>query len=512
MRRSRVIAAVLGIVTIVAVAAAVAVNNSRITEVQVAEVTREDLAVVVSASGKVQASTRVDVYPPTAGTLASVEVTEGAQVTAGQVIAVMDTAPLKVQVAQADAAYAGALAQREAITAQAPGSSDRQAAQAAVDAAHSAYQLADARYQAARAGAGAPTASDVANAQAGVALAQASYDAAKAAYDNYYATVYLPAPTPRPAELEAALAALGFARDQAAANLLTAQQGLAALLAASDNSAAVAAAKAARDQAYAAYAGAQSQRDALAKASGVTGALNSANSAIEAAASARQLARDTLARAEIVAPVDGTIIFNGVGASLGGASALAGLGGGSASASSSAELAAGSSVSPASAPFSIVSLDTVAFEALVDETDIVRVQPGMKAVVSLDGLSTEEFLAEVTGVGIEAVTTPTGGTAFPVTLTFNAKTLPVLIGMNGSVEISIETIGDVVTIPVEALFEEEAVAYVYRVRDGRARRVAIEVGRFTDTRIEVRNGVDVGDEVVVSGVGGLENGTRVQAR
>lgn len=511
MLRSRVIAGILGVVTITGSVAAFAINSSRITEVQVAEVTREDLSVVVSASGKAEASTRVDVYPPTAGTLASLEVTEGARVVAGQVIAALDTGPLEVQVAQADAAYAGARAQREAVTAQTPGASDRHAAQAVVDAAYSAYQLADARYQAAKAGAGAPSASDIANAQAAVVLAQTNYEAAKAAYDSFYTTVYLPAPTPRPAELETTLAVLAFARDQAAANLLTAQQGLAALMAASDNVAAVAATKAARDQAYAAYLGAQSQRDALARASSVTEALNAANAAVDAAAAARQLARESLARAAIVAPVDGVVIFNSAGASLGGASALAGLGA-SASSSASTELGVGSSVSPAAAPFSIVSLDTVAFEALVDETDIVRVQPGMKAVVSLDGLPAEAFLAEVTAVGIEAVTTPTGGTAFPVTLAFNAKTLPVLIGMNGSVEISIETIGDVVTIPVEALFEEEGVSYVYTVRDGRARRVAIDVGRFTDTRIEVRAGVDVGDRVVVSGVSGLEDGTRVQGR
>lgn len=515
MTKARVIGAIIGVFVIAAAVAVFVSLSTRTTEVRAAEVTRGDLAVVVSASGSVKAESRIEVYPPTAGTLESIEVTEGARVSAGQVLAVMDTAPLEVQAAQADAAYAGAVAQRDAAASSVPGAADRRAAQAAVDAAWGAYQLANAQYEAAKAGLGGPSPSDVAQAQLAVQAAQAAVDAANQAYDSFYNNVYLPAPEPRSAELESALDALETARAIATANLLTAQQTLNALLAASTNPGAVGAAQAARDQAYAAYLGAVAQKDALARASSVTGALSSADRAVEAASAAQALANETLTKAEIRAPADGIVLFGGGGgtALLGGSSftsaSAAGLGG---AASSGGTLGPGSSVSPASAPFSIVSFETLAFEALVDETDIVRVQPGMKTMITLDGLPDEPFETEVASVGWESVTTPTGGTAFPVRLTFLTRGLPVLLGMNGSVEISVETIEDVITMPIEALSEDGEITYVYVVRGGRARRTEIEVGRFTDTRVEVRSGLAEGDLVVVSGVADLDDGTRVRVQ
>lgn len=513
MSKAKVIGAIIVVLAIAGAGAAFAITNARIAEVQVADVAREDLYVVVAASGEVEADSRVDVYPPTTGTIESVEVTEGAPVKAGQVIAVMDTAPIEVQVAQADAAYAAAQAQRNAISSTTPSAADRRAAQAAVAAAYSAYQIADAQYQAALGGYGAPTPNDIALAELAVDAAQAAVDAATSAYDNFYNNVYLPASEPREPAMEAALAALALARDMTTANLLTAQQTLNALNAASNNQLAVSTAKVARDQAYAAYLAAQAQTDALARASSVSGALTSADAALEAAASAKALADETLTKATIVAPIDGIVLFNSSGASLSGAAGLSALTGGSTSASSSGgTIGPGTAVSPGSAPFAIVSFDELAFTALVDETDVVRVESGMNGFISLDALPDSEFTAEVESVGKEAVTTPTGGTAFPVRLVFSAQGETVLLGMNGSIEIAIETIGDVVTMPIEALLEAEGVNYVFTVRDGRARRTEIEVGRLTDTRVEIRSGLSEGDQVIVSGVAELDDGTRVRGQ
>ncbi|MBN1192759.1 MAG: biotin/lipoyl-binding protein [Coriobacteriia bacterium] len=500
MSKGKVVGAVIAVLAVGGVAAALVTSGNQATEVQLAEVTREDLNVIVAAAGQVQADTRVDLYPPTAGTLSSIEVTEGDRVTAGQVIATMDARPIEVQLAQAEAAYAGAVAQRDAIVKSAPGSSDVEAAQAAVNVAWTSYSLANLRYEAALAGAGAPSAGDIADAQAKVALAQTNAETAKAAYDNFYQTVYQPA-DPKTPELETTLAVLALTRDQSAANLLSAQQALAALLAAADNTAAIAAAQVARDQAYAAYLGAVAQRDALSRATSVGSALNSADAAIEAADAARALTGDTLSRTQIVAPIDGIVLFNSGAASLLSASGASASGGGP---------TVGSSVSPAAAPFAVVSLETLAFTANVDEADIVRVLPGMKTLVELDGLADVTFAAEVDRVGIESVLTPTGGTAFPVRLVFSAAGESVLLGMNGSAEIAVDTVEDVITMPVEALLEGDGGHYVFTVEDGRARRTEIKIGQLTDTRVEVRSGLAEGDQVIVSGVSDLADGDRVR--
>ncbi|MBN2247156.1 MAG: efflux RND transporter periplasmic adaptor subunit [Coriobacteriia bacterium] len=492
----------LTLVLIVAAAAvAFAITGSDIETVEVAEATREDLAVLVSASGQVEADDSIDVYPPTAGTIASIEVTEGDRVTAGQVLAFMDTAPIEVQVAQAQAAYEGAMAQRDAISRTAPGAGDIEAAEAAVAAARTAYEAADAAYTAAVSGVGGVGSTEIAQAEAAVTLARTVAEAAQAAYDAYYENVYLPAPEPRDAALESTLTTLESARDQTAASLDEAEEALATIstgIAQAD----IISARMARDQAYAAYLGASSQRDALIRGSDLSGARSSADAAVAAAEAALAYAKQTLDRAEIVAPRDGIVSFAGSS----GTSLLAGAG----VPAVSAGLSEGGPVTPAAPLFTIMDLSEPVFRAQIDETDIARIKPGMNAEVALDGFAARTFAAEVERIGISSVLTVTGGTAFPVWLRFRADGEPVLLGMNGSVEIEIETIGSAVSIPVEALLEDRATAYVYTVRDGRAQRVDIEIGTMTDTRVEVLSGLAEGETVIVSGVGDLADGARVE--
>lgn len=500
MSKGKIIAAVVALLVIGGIVAAFALGGGATgTEVTVETAQRGALAVTVSASGEVQADEKGDVFPPTAGTLASIEVTEGQEVKAGDVIAVMDTAPLEMQVAQATAAYEAALAQADSISQTAPSSADKKAAAAAVAAAWSAYDAASASYEAAKSASVDPAA--VAQAQAAVATAQAAYTSALTAYETYKATVYDPAPLPRDAAMETALATLAIARDQAASTLATAQQNLALVMSAGGSDAATAGAKAARDQAWAAYQGAVAQQTKLA-ATDLGSAKSSANAGVDAARQALDFAIDTLEKATLTAPMDGVVVFNDAGSSL----AAAGLGGGSAKAT------VGSSVSPASAPFSVVYFDKLVFNAQVDEADIARLIPGMKATVSLDALSGETFETTIERIDKTSVVTPTGGTAFSVIMRLKGIGDKALLGMNGSVDFEIESIGEAVTVPVEAVLDEGGADYVYVVRDGKAARVQVKTGRLTDTRAEILSGIKEGDQVVVTGLTDLKDGDTVKVK
>lgn len=65
-------------------------------------------------------------------------------------------------------------------------------------------------------------------------------------------------------------------------------------------------------------------------------------------------------------------------------------------------------------------------------------------------------------------------------------------------------------VPKEALVYELAGRYVYRVRDGKAERVAVQLGTETDDMIEVRSGVAAGDEVVTLGRFNIRSGSPVR--
>ncbi len=499
MSKGRIVAGIVIVLALGGAVAAFALNQTSGIEVRAEKAERDSLVVSVSASGVVERDDRADVYPPSAGTLASVNVTDGQEVAAGDVLAVMDTEPLELAVAQAEAAYRAALAQSAAIAQTTPSAADKRAADAAVNAAYAAYEAAAAQYDAAKSAV--PSSAAIEAAEQQVADAKALYDQAEQAYSDFAAAN----PAPRDAASEAALAALGLLRDQAYANHLSAQAQLTQLQAAADNTAAVAAAQAAKDQAWAGYLAAVAQQAGLARASDTGAAQGSASAAVASAERALAFAQENLEAAELRAPIDGVVLFNDASSAGLGTSALGGL-------ASTGGIAEGSSVSPAAAPFTVVAFDELVFTAQVDEADIARLEPGMRAVVVLDALSGTEFETTVESIGKASVVTPTGSTAYPVTMRLANPDGAVLLGMNGSVEIEIESIGDAVTVPIEAVLEDGGESYVYRIEDGRARRVDITTGRLTDTRAEVLSGLEDGDDVAVTALTDLTDGARVKVQ
>lgn len=80
------------------------------TEVTATTVNPRTLDVVVTAKGTVEAAHPRGVFSPVEGRLTSIKVADGAQVTAGQVLATLDPAPLKLAVTQAEAQLAAARA------------------------------------------------------------------------------------------------------------------------------------------------------------------------------------------------------------------------------------------------------------------------------------------------------------------------------------------------------------------------------------------------------------------
>ena len=70
-------------------------------------------------------------------------------------------------------------------------------------------------------------------------------------------------------------------------------------------------------------------------------------------------------------------------------------------------------------------------------------------------------------------------------------------GMSAEVVILIDTLEDVVYIPIQAVsyFGEDQVCYV--VKGGKAERRFITVGSFTEDYIEVRSGLEEGEEVLL---------------
>lgn len=489
-KRARIIAAVVGIAVVVGIVAFIALGSKGGgPEVEASTATKKELAVTVTASGRIDAGVRADVFPPTAGTLDTIFVSDGETVTAGQKIAAMDTAPIELQVAQARAGLSQARAQLAAIDSQAPGGADLTAARANVDAAYAAYLAAKAGLDAVDDQV--PTDAQIDAASASTAVALDAYESALAAFEAYPSN-------------DATRAALQATRDQAYVAYLSAKAAEETLKTA-DISAARAQASAGVQQAFAAYKGAQAQLAKL-RGSDTSAARRAAEAGVRSAAEALSLAEDTLDKATMEAPIDGVVIFNAPGAAAMAAAAGAGTGAGA------GDITEGSSVSPAAAPFSVVDLGAVRFTAEVDEADIERVAVGMKGSVTLDSFPGEEFSSQVVRVNPVAQATATGGTVFEVELALDDTGKDVLIGMKGDATIEVSSRGAALTIPVEALFSEGGTDYVYVVKAGKLKKSEITVGAQTDTEVEVLGGLNEGDVVALSGATQYTDGMPVRTK
>lgn len=491
-RRAKIIIGVVVLVVLGGVVAAVALGSGGVAlQVDTAKVAKQDLAVTVTASGRVESGLRADVFPPTVGTLAEVMVKDGDTVSEGAVLARMDTAPLELQVAQAEAALAQAESALAGIEDQEPSSADLSATRQGTAAAWSAYQSALAARDAV--GGQAPSSSEKAAAAAATTAAWSAYSSAKSAYDLLKASIDASSsPTP---DALAQLDAAKIAKEQAYAGYLQAKSAQ-DRLAAYDPTVSEAQAQAGVDQSYAAYLQARAGQAKL-EGTSLSAQRSAAQAGVDQARKALTLAQDNLDKAALTAPSDGVVLFNALGTpSADGQTPRA---------------ATGASVGPQAAPFTVVDLGALSFMAEVDEVDVDRIDVEMPGSITLDAFA-DPFESTVAQIKSAATLTATGGTVFPVYFEFGATESQILIGMKGDVQIEIDRVPNALTIPVEALFDEGGQTYVYLVRDGALKRTKVEVGTLTETQAQITSGAAEGDTVALSGPTELVDGMKVRSK
>lgn len=173
-------------------------------------------------------------------------------------------------------------------------------------------------------------------------------------------------------------------------------------------------------------------------------------------------------------------------------------------------LAPGSFVLPGSPIYTIVDLKNMTMVAKVDETDIAKVAPNQPASLVLEAYPGEKFTGTVVKVANTSTTNEAGATAFDVTIQLQPPNINLKIGMTGTADVVVATKQDAMVVPVEAVMEKKGKKYVFKVVDGKARLTEITVGLTTESSVEIVDGVEFGDKVVVEDVEKLKDGQGVK--
>lgn len=162
----------------------------------------------------------------------------------------------------------------------------------------------------------------------------------------------------------------------------------------------------------------------------------------------------------------------------------------------------GVNITPASATFTIIDPTSIYFKAQIDQEDVNRIKIGEKTTIKLDSFPDEPIESEVTYVSFVPVTGQTS-TVYEIRFkldNLDNEELKYRLGMDGDAIILIREINDSLTIPIEALYEDENQPYVFvkLPNENNLVKKNVTTGIETDTTIEILEGLSENDQIVVS--------------
>lgn len=169
----------------------------------------------------------------------------------------------------------------------------------------------------------------------------------------------------------------------------------------------------------------------------------------------------------------------------------------------------GETVGPGTPVAVVVEIDSVEITAGLAEEDVVGVEEGMDARVTVAALGDGAFSGGVSAVGPKA--RPDTGT-YPVEIHLPNPEGILLPGMVAKVELESTATRDVIWVPRDAVLRQYGEPILFVVEGSSARRRQVSLGIEEEGEIEVTGGLEPGDEVVVIGQANLQDGTPVLVR
>jgi multidrug efflux pump subunit AcrA (membrane-fusion protein) len=191
------------------------------------------------------------------------------------------------------------------------------------------------------------------------------------------------------------------------------------------------------------------------------------------------------------------------------------LGGGSGT-SVTGPTAEGAPVTTGQPLVTVTDTSTLSLTAEVDETDVLLVRPGVPSTAELDAVPDATYAATVATIDPAPTTSTRGGVSYVVRLALgpgtsadgSAAPTP-RPGMSAVVDLRVRTARDTVSVPAPAVFRAGSRDAVWVVKNGVARERLVRLGAQGESRVEVLEGVEEGEQLVVRGADRVREGQQV---
>lgn len=158
---------------------------------------------------------------------------------------------------------------------------------------------------------------------------------------------------------------------------------------------------------------------------------------------------------------------------------------------------------------SLHDINTVRVLIEVVERDIPLVKIGQKAELRAEAYPDHLFEGTVTRI-VQALNRATRTMTVEIDLPNRDRRLKG--GMFARVDVMVGTHRQALQIPIDAVSRLEDTQYVYVVREGRARRVDVEIGARSGSRVEITRGLTGDERIIVAGKDLVHDGTPVETQ
>lgn len=210
-------------------------------------------------------------------------------------------------------------------------------------------------------------------------------------------------------------------------------------------------------------------------------AFDEAKFALEREQAALALQEYELAEATIRAPIDGVVTVR--------------------------HIKIGNTLTPNAQAFEIKRAESIEAVLNVPEKELVKLEEGQLAQVSVDALGGQLFEGVVDRVAPE-IDAQSG--TFRVTVALDNPAGRLKPGMFARVRIRYDSSENALLVARDAVVTREDENSVFVVRDGLATRQTVSLGHASEGEVEVREGLSEGDQVVITGQRGLRDGASVR--
>jgi len=175
---------------------------------------------------------------------------------------------------------------------------------------------------------------------------------------------------------------------------------------------------------------------------------------------------------------------------------------------SSRDIKVGTNIEVGESAFKISDTTRLVAYLNIPQTELSKFSAGHDATISVDAMPGVDFHATVARI---SPTIDASNGTFRATVYIDNLDGRLVPGMFGRFTIAYEKHSNALVIPTTAIVTEDSESVVYVVADGAVERRLIRPGIESDGNVEVLHGLDKNEQIVVTGLSGLRDGSRVLA-